>query len=209
VRCVAVRFGESAIIAVDGNARKTARSARSSSMFRRQNDAPTANSFQIQAAPEKRPAAPPKGVSVLGPTLSIKGGELSFDEDLIIEGTVEGKIAHQGHHLTIGKNGRVKANIRARLITVYGTVEGDLHGDEGVEISASARVTGNVVGPRVTLEGGATFKGSITTGEDLRAAARSAPAAATTQVDAGRATQGAVAETASFAMRGSAATVTR
>ena len=178
-------------------------------MFRRQNDAPTANSFQIQAAPEKRPAAPPKGVSVLGPTLSIKGGELSFDEDLVIEGTVEGKIAHQGHHLTIGKNGRVKANIRARLITVYGTVEGDLHGDEGVEISASARVTGNVVGPRVTLEGGATFKGSITTGEDLHTAARSAPAAATTQADAGRATQGAVAETASFAMRGSAATVTR
>jgi len=126
-------------------------------MFRKQNDAPTANSFQIQASPEKRPAAPPKAVSVLGPTLSIKGGELSFDEDLIIEGTVEGKIAHQGHHLTIGKSGRVKANIRARLITVYGTVEGDLHGDEGVEISASARVTGNVVGPRVTLEGGATF----------------------------------------------------
>ncbi|HEY3517717.1 MAG TPA: polymer-forming cytoskeletal protein [Gammaproteobacteria bacterium] len=180
-------------------------------MFRKQNDAPTANSFQIQASPEKRPTAPPKGVSVLGPTLSIKGGELSFDEDLIIEGTVEGKIAHQGHHLTIGKNGRVKANIRARLITVYGTVEGDLHGDEGVEISASARVTGNVVGPRVTLEGGASFKGSITTGDDLRAAARPAPAAQTAPVDAsidarGRATQAAVAETPSFAMRGSALT---
>jgi cytoskeletal protein CcmA (bactofilin family) len=138
--------------------------------------------------------------------LSIRGGELSFDEDLIIEGTVEGKIAHQGHHLTIGKNGRVKANIRARLITVYGTVEGDLHGDEGVEISASARITGNVVAPRVTLEGGANFKGSITTGDDLRAPARSAP---TAQVDAGRATPAPVADTPSFAMRSSAATVTR
>jgi cytoskeletal protein CcmA (bactofilin family) len=192
-------------------------------MFKKQSDAPKANSFQIEASPERRPTAPPKGVSVLGPTLSIKGGELSFDEDLIIEGTVEGKIAHQGHHLTIGKNGRVKANIRARLITVYGTVEGDLHGDEGVEISASARVTGNVVGPRVTLEGGATFKGSITTGDDLRAAARPAPAPQAAPVreqvqgtasdegrDArGRATQGAVAEAPSFAMRGSAATVTR
>ncbi|HVJ29261.1 MAG TPA: polymer-forming cytoskeletal protein [Gammaproteobacteria bacterium] len=194
-------------------------------MFRKQNDAPTANSFQIQASPEKRPAAPAKGVSVLGPTLSIKGGELSFDEDLIIEGTVEGKIAHQGHHLTIGKSGRVKANIRARLITVYGSVEGDLHGDDGVEISASARVTGNVVGPRVTLEGGATFKGSITTGDDLRAPVRSAPAAPPAQVDAGRAAQaragmpeveqrreqlpGPVADTPSFAMRGSAGAVTR
>jgi len=147
---------------------------------------------------------------VLGPTLSIKGGELSFDEDLVIEGTVEGKIAHQGHHLTIGKNGRVKANIRARLITVYGTVEGDLHGDEGVEISASARVTGNVVGPRVTLEGGATFKGSITTGDDLRTAARPAPTASAAQIDGGGAAQGAaVADVPSFTMRGTAATATR
>ena len=179
-------------------------------MFKRQNDAPTANSFKIDAAPERRPAAPQKGVSVLGPTLSIKGGELSVEVDLIIEGTVEGKIAHQGHHLTVGKNGRVKANIRARLITVYGTVEGDLHGDEGVEISASACVTGNVAGPRVTLEGGATFKGSITTGDDLRAARatpvdpadaildgrKAAPGAAgDAGMDArGRATQGAVAD---------------
>ena len=139
-------------------------------MFRKQNDAPTANSFQIQASPEKRPAAPPKAVSVLGPTLSFKGGELSFDEDLIIEGTVEGKIAHQGHHLTIGKTGRVKANIRARLITVYGTVEGDLHGDEGVQITASAHVVGNVIAPRVSLEAGARFEGSITTKDDARVA---------------------------------------
>ena len=194
-------------------------------MFKKQNDAPTASSFKIEASPERRPAAPQKGVSVLGPTLSIKGGELSFDEDLIIEGTVEGKIAHHGHHLTIGKNGRVKANIRARLITVYGTVEGDLHGDEGVEISASARVTGNVAGPRVTLEGGAVFKGSITTGDDLRAATRASVdpadaildgrkptpgAAGDAGIDArGRATQGAAAETSSFAMRGSAGTVAR
>ena len=184
-------------------------------MFKKQNDAPTASSFKIEASPERRPAAPPKGVSVLGPTLSIKGGELSFEEDLIIEGTVEGKIAHQGHHLTIGKTGRVKANIRARLITVYGTVEGDLHGDEGVEISSSAKVTGNVAGPRVTLEGGAAFKGSITTGDDLRARTAAADPAdaildgrkatpATGVDDARRATQGAPAETTpSFAMRGS------
>ena len=191
-------------------------------MFKKHNDAPTATSFRIEAAAAE-PRQAPKGVSVLGPTLTFRGGELSSDEDLIIEGTVEGKIAHQSHHLTIGKNGRVKANIRARLITVYGTVEGGLHGDEGVEISASARVTGNVVGPRVTLEGGATFKGSITTGDDLRAAARPAPAPQAVPVreplqgtasdegrDArGRATQGAVAEAPSFAMRGSAATVTR
>jgi cytoskeletal protein CcmA (bactofilin family) len=139
-------------------------------MFKKQSNAPTATSFRIEAPSEPRQAA--KGVSVLGPTLTFRGGELSSDEDLIIEGTVEGKIAHQSHHLTIGKNGRVKANVRARLITVYGTVEGDLHGDEAVQITASARVTGNVVSPRVSLEPGARFEGSITTKDDARAAAR-------------------------------------
>src|SRR6185436_18899443 len=143
-------------------------------MFKKQNDPPMATSFRVES--DSRPAAPQKGVSVLGPTLTFKGGELSSDEDLIIEGTVEGKIAHQSHHLTIGKNGKVKANVRARLITVYGTVEGDLHGDEGVQITATARVIGNVVAPRVSLEPGARFEGSITTKEDSRAATRATPA---------------------------------
>jgi len=143
-------------------------------MFKKQNDPPMATSFRVES--DSRPAAPQKGVSVLGPTLTFKGGELSSDEDLIIEGTVEGKIAHQSHHLTIGKNGKVKANVRARLITVYGTVEGDLHGDEGVQITATAHVKGNVVAPRVSLEPGARFEGSITTKEDSRAATRATPA---------------------------------
>jgi cytoskeletal protein CcmA (bactofilin family) len=136
-------------------------------MFKKQNDAPTASSFRAEA--EMRAS---KGPSVLGPTLTFRGGELSSDEDLIIEGTVEGKIAHQNHHLTIGKQGRVKADVKARLITVYGTIEGDLQGDEGVHISATARVVGNVVAPRISIESGARFEGSITTKDDPREAAR-------------------------------------
>lgn len=139
-------------------------------MFKKQSDAPPVMSFRAEA--ETRPHS--KGASVLGPTLTFRGGELSSDEDLIIEGTVEGKIAHHNHHLTIGKQGRVKANIKARLITVYGTVEGDLHGDEGVQISATARVIGNVVAPRVSLESGARFEGSITTKESQAAIVRAA-----------------------------------
>ena len=154
-------------------------------MFKKQSDAPMATSFRVES--ETRPA---KGVSVLGPTLTFRGGELSSDEDLIIEGTVEGKIAHQSHHLTIGKSGRVKADVRARLITVYGTVEGDLHGDEGVQITATARVIGNVVAPRVSLESGATFQGSITTKDDSG-------------------TRTAVAETPPLAKVGAAAAVAR
>jgi cytoskeletal protein CcmA (bactofilin family) len=129
-------------------------------MFKKQSDAPAPTMFRAESEPR-----PTKGTSVLGPTLTFRGGELSVDEDLIIEGTVEGKIAHQNHHLTIGKNGRVKADVKARLITVYGTIEGNLHGDEGVQVMASARVTGNVVAPRVSIETGARFEGSITTKE--------------------------------------------
>jgi cytoskeletal protein CcmA (bactofilin family) len=126
-------------------------------------------SFRAESEPR-----PSKGASVLGPTLTFKGGELSSDEDLIIEGTVEGRIAHQNHHLTIGKSGRVKADVKARLITVYGTIEGNLQGDEGVHIMASARVIGNVSAPRISLETGARFEGSMTTKESPSAAARGA-----------------------------------
>ncbi|HJR70047.1 MAG TPA: polymer-forming cytoskeletal protein [Gammaproteobacteria bacterium] len=138
-------------------------------MFKKQSELPAASTFRAESDPR-----PPKGTSVLGPTLTFKGGELSVDEDLIIEGTVEGKIAHQNHHLTIGKNGRVKADVKARLITVYGTIEGNLHGDEGVQVMASARVVGNVVAPRVSIETGARFEGSITTKDAPSVAARAA-----------------------------------
>ena len=139
-------------------------------MFKKTPEAPPAMMFQAESAP--RPSK--GGVSVLGPTLTFRGGELSSDEDLVIEGTVEGKIAHQSHHLTIGKNGKVKADVKARLITVYGTIEGNLHGDEGVHIMASARVIGNVVAPRVSIEVGARFEGGIQTKEAVAVSARPA-----------------------------------
>lgn len=142
-------------------------------MFKKQSELPAATTFRAES--EARGSSGSKGTSVLGPTLTFRGGELSVDEDLIIEGTVEGKIAHQNHHLTIGKNGRVKADVKARLITVYGTIEGNLHGDEGVQVMASARVTGNVVAPRVSIETGARFEGSITTKDAPSVAARTAP----------------------------------
>jgi cytoskeletal protein CcmA (bactofilin family) len=106
-----------------------------------------------------------RGQSVLGPTLTFKGGELSSDEDLIIEGTVEGRIAHQSHQLTIGKSGRVKADVHARIIIVEGTIEGNLRGDEAVYIGRTARVVGNVTSPRVSMEDGATFDGSLKTSQ--------------------------------------------
>jgi cytoskeletal protein CcmA (bactofilin family) len=142
-------------------------------MFKKSNEAPAPTMFRMDSADTPRPQ---KGTSVLGPTLTFKGGELSADEDLVIEGTVEGRIAHQSHQLTVGKQGRVKADIRARVITVYGSVEGDLHGDEGVHIAATGRVIGNVTAPRVSLENGANFQGSISTKDASATGARVASA---------------------------------
>ena len=103
--------------------------------------------------------------SVIGPTLTFKG-EISADEDLVIEGTIEGTIAHHKHSLTIGKEGRVQADIRARLIAVEGTMQGDLHGDEAVILRSSARVSGNIFTPRIVIEDGAVFTGSVTMGDE-------------------------------------------
>ncbi len=114
------------------------------------------------SAPNPKPSS--KGVpSVLGPTVTFRGGELSADEDLVIQGTVEGTIAHQSHNLIIGQTGRVKADVKALIITVEGTVEGDIQGDEAVIIKRTARVLGNVAAPRVSVEDGASFTGSVRT----------------------------------------------
>lgn len=111
-------------------------------------------------------------LSVLGPTVHFKG-ELSADEDLMIQGRVEGSIRHNASHLTVGAKGKVKANVHANHIVVQGEVIGDLYGTEAVIIEASARVRGNVFAPRVALHEGAKFKGSI----DMEATEESKPSA--------------------------------
>jgi cytoskeletal protein CcmA (bactofilin family) len=99
-------------------------------------------------------------LSVLGPTVCFKG-ELTADEDLMIQGQIEGSIHHHARHLTIGPKGKVKADIHANHIIIQGEVEGDLFGSEAVIIESSARVRGNIFAPSVALKEGAKFKGSI------------------------------------------------
>jgi cytoskeletal protein CcmA (bactofilin family) len=98
-------------------------------------------------------------MSVLGPTLRFKG-ELSAEEDLLIEGSVEGSIQHS-QRITVGSKGKVKANISAALIVVEGTVVGDLHAQKSVKIKDTADVRGNVHAPSVTITEGAKFNGGI------------------------------------------------
>ena len=98
-------------------------------------------------------------VSVLGKTLVFKG-ELSADEDLILQGRVEGSI-HHTQSVTIGMDGVVIGDTHARAIVVEGTVEGDLHGLASVLIAATATVRGNISAPRVGVMEGANFNGSV------------------------------------------------
>ncbi len=97
---------------------------------------------------------------MIGPTISIKG-TISGDEDLLVQGKVEGTIALKDHEVTIGPTGKVTANILATSVRIDGEVAGDISGIEKVVISKSGNVRGNIVAPRVTLEDGAIFKGSI------------------------------------------------
>jgi cytoskeletal protein CcmA (bactofilin family) len=95
----------------------------------------------------------------LGPTLRFRG-ELSAQEDLIVQGGVEGSITHT-QSLTIGTDGTMKGDIRARVIVIDGKVEGDLYATESVNIRATAKVKGNVFAPRVGISEGAFFQGQI------------------------------------------------
>jgi cytoskeletal protein CcmA (bactofilin family) len=104
-------------------------------------------------------AAEASRASVLGPTLRFRG-ELSAQEDLIVQGSVEGSITHT-QSLTVGTDGTMKGDIRARVIVIDGKVEGDLYATESVNIRATAKVKGNVFAPRVGISEGAFFQGQI------------------------------------------------
>ncbi len=117
------------------------------------------------AAP-KTPSSKPAAAAASGQTTTIGAsitlnGELNGNEDLLIQGQVEGNIFLKEHNLTIGEQGRIKANAFAKTITVRGELTGDLNGLDKVTITSTGRVRGNIVAPKVILEEGATFKGSI------------------------------------------------
>ena len=129
----------------------------------RQGPMPPPSAAPASTPTSARPAAiPNREVAVLGPTLRFKG-ELSAEEDFILQGRIEGSINHT-QSVTIGTEGVVQGDIHARVVTVDGSVEGDLHGSESVVVHATGRVTGNIFAPRVALVDGAFFNGRIDMG---------------------------------------------
>lgn len=114
----------------------------------------------VQSNPLPVTKEPAAGRAVLGPSITIKG-DLSGEEDLVIEGQVEGQVTFKNHTVTIGPTGRVQADVSCKTIIVDGQVQGNLFGEELVIIRKSSHVQGNAVASRVHLEDGAIFRGSI------------------------------------------------
>jgi cytoskeletal protein CcmA (bactofilin family) len=98
------------------------------------------------------------GLCVIGPKTTVKG-DITGDEDILVEGTVEGQIRIT-RDLRIGPGGSVRAKVEAQSVMVSGELLGDCHATSRVEIQSTGRLTGNIRAPRVVIAEGATFKGN-------------------------------------------------
>jgi cytoskeletal protein CcmA (bactofilin family) len=111
----------------------------------------------------------------IGKSVVIKG-ELNGSEDLTIEGHVEGKIELKEHVLTIGPNGRIKAQVFAKAVIVLGEVTGNVTASEKVDIRDNGSVDGDIIAPRVAIAEGAHFRGSVDMQRKGQPAAAARPA---------------------------------
>ena len=96
----------------------------------------------------------------IGKSVIIKG-DLTGSEDLTIEGQVEGKIELRQNVLTIGANGKIKAQIFAKIVIVQGEVQGNITATERIDIRDNGSVDGDLSSPRIAIADGAHFRGSI------------------------------------------------
>jgi cytoskeletal protein CcmA (bactofilin family) len=120
----------------------------------------SSDSQSTEYFPAQNPKPQSGDRSVIGSSISIKG-DISGDENLLIEGEIEGGIAFHNHNVTIGQNGRIKADIHGKTIAIDGNHEGNLFAAEQLIIRQTGTVHGNIVSPRVVLEDGCNFKGNI------------------------------------------------
>lgn len=102
----------------------------------------------------------PASAAHIGRSLVIQG-EVSGQEDVTVDGTIEGVIALRGHAVTIEPHARINAKIRAKTVVIRGEVMGEIEAEERVEIQPTGRLQGTVVSPRVIIADGAYFQGSV------------------------------------------------
>ncbi len=137
----------------------------------------SSNAPRLRAEPEPSPAgssvAPPatrpsqpgpgsiqaKQVAVIGPSMNIKG-DIHAAEELFVDGEVEGSLESQSL-LTVGTNGKVRANIKAREVVVFGSVRGNIEVTEKIAIRDDGSVIGDIKTSGISIDDGAYFKGNI------------------------------------------------
>jgi cytoskeletal protein CcmA (bactofilin family) len=136
------------------------------------------------AAGPPRSATSPGGQTAManiGKSISIKG-DLTGNEDIVIEGSVEGKVDLPAGQLTIGSNGTVKGEIQAKSVVIVGRVRGNVTSSERVEIQGTGIVEGDVSAPRLVVAEGAAINGSIQMGQPEATRAPAGPPTAGSDV---------------------------
>lgn len=131
-----------------------------------------------QAPSVNTPSAPAgtAKVAMVGEGISITG-DVTANSNLKVEGRIEGRAVASSQDVEVSETGIIKASITAKVVRIAGAVAGDISGSEKVIISKSGRVQGNIVSPRVQLDDGALFRGSIDMNPAEKAPAKKAEAA--------------------------------
>jgi cytoskeletal protein CcmA (bactofilin family) len=117
-----------------------------------------------ERAPSLSASGAPGERATIGRSITIRG-DVTGDEDLLIQGRVDGSVDLKQHSVTVGADGEVKASIVGRVVIVEGSVEGNIRSEEQVVLRSSARVQGDITAPRLVLEDGARFRGGVDMGE--------------------------------------------
>lgn len=103
---------------------------------------------------------PEERISHLGHNVRIQG-KIFSEQDLQVDGEIDGTLEVPGHNLTVGAKARVKAEIKAHNISIVGTVEGSIEATERIELCSQCRVVGEIKTRRIAIKDGAFFKGNI------------------------------------------------
>src|ERR1700675_5077560 len=123
--------------------------------------APASQQSSFNSSSPSRGGSPSaRNLACLGASIEIKG-KISGEEDLQVDGKIEGPVALAGQRLTVGRTGQLNSEVTAREVVVYGKVTGNLRASDRVEIKKDGSVTGDIVTARISIEDGAFFKGRI------------------------------------------------
>jgi cytoskeletal protein CcmA (bactofilin family) len=122
---------------------------------------PRSSESNSEASAFSRPGTPSaRSMACIGSSLEIKG-RITADEDLQIDGKVEGPVSVRGHRLTVGRSGQLTSEVNARELVVFGKVTGNVNATDRVEIKKDGGVIGDIQTTRISIEDGAIFKGRI------------------------------------------------